>query len=305
MTATEFRSQFDADGRYHNGDGTTDVTFATRGGSRYPGRMVFKDGLCVRAEVDRGVEWANPDGSPLHGVRFLLDFGGLPLLAVAVGHGRISYLDEWMRRSTKLDFLTNFRIARNLFVHPQVEADSPAVDTSALAGTLARSAIWLTPKSVAGFNAADFSSDLGPEELGELQSAVNDFLAVARNVPPDEPATGEQFTAAAVAFRRMLNILTPYLPLPDESKQVEGVLRGVSDRFPTWVVNWDYELGTDAEGRGAVWVNVYADERSVPWSQLGRAAAELADTVHGALGAAGIDRWPYVRMMTAREHKAG
>jgi len=56
----------------------------------------------------------------------------------------------------KQEFLENFSVARNLFFHPQVEADSQDIDTGAVAQLLARAAIWLTPKSVKGFNAADF-----------------------------------------------------------------------------------------------------------------------------------------------------
>jgi hypothetical protein len=48
------------------------------------------------------------------------------------------------------------------------------------------------------------------------------------------------------AFARMLAILQPYLPTPREGEQVEEALKGVD--FPPWVVNWDYELGSDEDG---------------------------------------------------------
>jgi hypothetical protein len=171
-----------------------------------------------------------------------------------------------------------------------------------MARTLARAAIWLTPKSVAGFNAADFP-ELGLDRQRELQSAVQDFLAVARQVPADKPATDEQYGNASVAFLKLLDILGPYLPLPDEAKKVEAALRSVD--FPTWVVNWDYELGSDSDGAAAVWVNVFADEQTVPRQHLGRAASELTTKVRQAFSASGVDRWPYIRMKTSFEHKAG
>ena len=96
---------------------------------------------------------------------------------------------------------------------------------------------------------------------------MQSFKAVADQVPSDRPATKEQYGNASVAFARILEILKPYLPIPDEGRQVEVALRNVE--FPSWVVNWDYELDSDSDGVAAVWVNVFADERTVPNAQLG------------------------------------
>jgi hypothetical protein len=204
--------------------------------------------------------------------------------------------------STRREFLDNIRSARNLFAHPRVQADSASIDTAGIASGIALAAIWLTPKSVTAFNAADFP-DLGPDRQRELQSAVQDFLAVARDVPANKPATEMQYGNGSVAFRRILEILEPYLPLADEAKKVEEALAGVD--FPPWVVNWDYQLGSDSEGGAAVWVDVFADEQTVPMAQVGRAASELTGKVRQALSDSGVNRWPYIRMKTALEHKAG
>ncbi len=74
----------------------------------------------------------------------------------------------------KQDFLANIRIARNLFGHPRVETDSPGLNGPHIADVLARAAIWLTPKSVQGFDSNDFP-ELGPITLGELAAAIRDF----------------------------------------------------------------------------------------------------------------------------------
>jgi len=92
----------------------------------------------------------------------------------------------------KQEFLSNFRIARNLFAHQHVQADDARIDPQAMERLLARAAIWLTPKSVKAFNVADFA-ELGPDQQSELKNAVQEFLAVANKVPPNEPATPEQF----------------------------------------------------------------------------------------------------------------
>jgi hypothetical protein len=201
----------------------------------------------------------------------------------------------------KQDFLTNFRIARNLFVHPRVEGDSPTADPQVTEQRLARAAIWLTPKSVAGFNAADFQ-ELGVDRQRELQDAVREFLAVANQVPADQRATVPQYRNAAVAFARMLAILEPYLAMPEEGHRVAQALQGIE--LPPWVVNWDYELGSDDEGKPAVWINLFADQSSGSPKEYGRLALQMTQTIRRALLANSVRRWPYIRVRTAAEQKA-
>ena len=200
----------------------------------------------------------------------------------------------------KQEFLSNFRIARNLFAHPHVQTDSSPMDPQGLERKLARSAIWLTPKSVRGFTADDFP-ELGIDRQRELQAAVREFLEVANEVPPNEPATPDQFGKAKVAFGKMLAILQPYLPTPQEGQQVEEVLKRVD--VPPWVVNWDYELGSDDDESPAVWVTFFADQDSAPRREFGRFASEVTEKIQQALSAVGSNRWPYIRLRTAVEHK--
>ena len=158
----------------------------------------------------------------------------------------------------KQEFLGNFRIARNLFIHPQVQTDDPQLDPPTIERAL-RAAIWLTPNSVRGFHADDFS-ELGLDRQRGLQAAVREFLEIAKEVPPTESPTPEQFGNAKGAFAKMLAILQPYLPTPQEGEQVEEALKRVD--FPPWVVNWDYELGSDEDESPALWVNLYVDQDS-------------------------------------------
>jgi hypothetical protein len=198
-------------------------------------------------------------------------------------------------------FLSNLRIARNLFDHPQIETASPPLDPHALEQKLARAAIWLTPRSVKGFNAAEFP-ELGPDRQRELETAVRDFLEVANQVPATKPATAEQYGNAAVAFRKMLDILNPYLPTADENKRVEKALRSVE--FPPWVVNWDYEMVLDAEESPILWVTLFADENAASPKEYAHDTTPLTRTIRQALTAAEVSRWPYIRVQTAAEHKS-
>ncbi|MGO9111375.1 MAG: hypothetical protein ACLP9L_19280 [Thermoguttaceae bacterium] len=199
---------------------------------------------------------------------------------------------------SKQEFLDNFRIARSLFAHPRVQTDSPTLDPQALEKMMARAAIWLTPKSVKGFNADDFP-ELGLDRQRELRAAISEFLHVAQQVPPTEQASQQQLSAAGAAFAKILPILEPYLP--EEGTNVEKALENVA--FPASVANWDYELGSDEDGVPAVWVNLYVDEASAPRRELVRLAPQMTTNIRRALLAEGISRWPYVRVRTAVEHK--
>src|SRR5260370_4500270 len=99
----------------------------------------------------------------------------------------------------KQDFLSNLGSARNLFVHPRQGGNGSSLDPQATAQRLARAAIWLAPKSVAGFNAADFP-ELGLDRQRALQGAVREFLAGANPGPPGQAATGGQSRPSAVSF---------------------------------------------------------------------------------------------------------
>ena len=96
-------------------------------------------------------------------------------------------------------------------------------------------------------------------------------------------------------------ILEPYLASPDEGRRVEAALRTVT--FPDWIINWDYQLGSDPEGEPTLRVEIFADESTAPMARLGSTTLELTDQVRQALDAARIERSPYIRVKTAFEHK--
>jgi hypothetical protein len=202
---------------------------------------------------------------------------------------------------SKQSFLLNFRTARNLFFHPRVETIPTGGDPNQLEKMIAKAAIWLTPKSVADFDPDDFS-ELGPAVLGELEKAVRDFLQIARQVPPANAASSQQLQEATAAFLRLLGILEPYLAGRDEAKALEEVIDRLP--FPPWAVNWDYEFGSDESGSPVVWINVFVDESAAPRNEFARFASQLSVSIRHALSALGINRWPYVRIRSAIEHKS-
>ena len=56
----DFKSKFDEEGRFRNRDGTQSVVFAMKGGGRFPGKLQFSNGLCVRAEMEGGGDLGAP-----------------------------------------------------------------------------------------------------------------------------------------------------------------------------------------------------------------------------------------------------
>ena len=116
------------------------------------------------------------------------------------------------------DFLSNFRVARNLFVHPRLDGSGPNLDPQTTAERLARAAIWLTPKSVAGFNAADFP-ELGFDRKKALEDAKGNQNAptvVAAKAAADS-ARQALITAEATAKTAYDRILSSIKPLYDRT----------------------------------------------------------------------------------------
>jgi hypothetical protein len=202
--------------------------------------------------------------------------------------------------SSRRDFLENVRVARNLFVHGRATSDSRRLDPAASTQAIIRAAIWLTPKVVESFNEEDFA-ELGPARQRALGEAVREFESVSRQVPANEPASGAQLGQAGGALLRIYEILDSYLPAHDEELQIQNALAKLE--YPSWVRNWDFEPGSNEDGEPSVWVTLYADEGTVPPELLGKRATEMIPKIRAALRAAGVRRWPYLRVWTAREYQ--
>jgi hypothetical protein len=195
----------------------------------------------------------------------------------------------------KQEFLDNFRAARNLFVH------NASLDPESQEHRIARGALWLVPKSVAGFDVDDFR-ELGPDRQQELADGVREFLAVAKQVTPSDTATADQLTEARAAFGKIAAILAPYLPTHPEVTRTEEAVQTVE--IPDWVANWEFELTSDWQGEPAVLFTFYVDEQTAPRKQLSRLSSDLTSKIHRALSAVGIDRWPFPRVRTVFEYKS-
>lgn len=299
LAASTFFSQFDDLGRYKSGDGEVEVRFLTGSGSPYAGSLFFKNELLVKVEMEGASPWEYPDQSPIDGVKFLLRFDGGVARSIVVNEGRITHKMDESTALSREKFMDHFRVARNLFVHSMRENHLLSIDPSSVVNVSARGALWLTPRSVEGFDPV-FFPELGDSERDSLKSAVHQFEAVASQVPAEKPPTTEQLGEAVVSFSRIVEILNPYFPTMEESEKIQRALRTV--RFPDWVVNWDFELGNSQDGEAAVWVSIFI-EGFVARSDYGRFGSQIIPTIRRALATEGVDRWPYLRMNTSLEYK--
>jgi hypothetical protein len=98
------------------------------------------------------------------------------------------------------EFILDLRRAARTERKPTVAADSGSIDTDAMTQVLQRAALWLNSKVVEKYDPSDFSW-LPGDQQDELRHAVDAFRTVAGTVPPDEPASDDQFRRGLVAFK--------------------------------------------------------------------------------------------------------
>lgn len=187
------------------------------------------------------------------------------------------------------------------FVLPSATVDSPKLDATRIEAMLRGAHIWLTPKSVEGYEESDFGF-LSVDERARLTQGVNDFVAVARQVPPDQPATDEQVQTALPAFRCVLEVLRP-----DKYGDVEALTIGkrieqhLAGNLPDWVNGLRFETGDDANGDPAIWIWVEVADAAAKADVFSKNTKQVREIIEKSLRKLGIQHWPYVRFRTSSE----
>ena len=110
-----------------------------------------------------------------------------------------------MPRPRREEFILDVRRSARTLQNPNVEADSDAVDTDAIAKILHRAALWLTPKVVEHYDPDDFA-DEQTDQQNRLRLAVEEFRKLARQIPPDQPATVDHFMEGAERLRELIKV---------------------------------------------------------------------------------------------------
>jgi hypothetical protein len=103
-------------------------------------------------------------------------------------------------------FIDNLRVASRLLRSPIVESGRGLKSDADIASTLHSADLWLTPKSVEGFQAADFR-DLPETQQQKLKSEIASFLDIAKKVPANKPASKSQSSQARKHLEQVIRIV--------------------------------------------------------------------------------------------------
>ncbi len=123
------------------------------------------------------------------------------------------------------------------FLLPVVAADNHYLNPDDLAKQLDRAAIWVTPKSVEGYDPCDFV-DLPPLQQQELREAVEGFREIARKVPKDGPPTAAQLQEAKPLFLAIVRSVQDLVK--EEWVRAVGELITAAERAAEHV-GWDFK----------------------------------------------------------------
>src|SRR5260370_464813 len=104
------------------------------------------------------------------------------------------------------EFIDSLRLAFRDLSGWRVSSGQGAQTDAYLAKTLHYADLWLTPKSVEGFDPADFL-DWPKHEREKLTKEVESFRAIAEQVPANKPATNAQSKQARKHLERELQIV--------------------------------------------------------------------------------------------------
>ena len=119
------------------------------------------------------------------------------------------------------EFIQNLRLAAGL-ISPKVQTTGTELDAGSTSARLARAALWLTPKAVEGFDPDEFN-DLHEAERKELKNSVTAFRALAEAIPPQSPATDEQYRSGLDLLQRIFSIVRKLI-LDEWSSSVEQLI---------------------------------------------------------------------------------
>jgi hypothetical protein len=107
-------------------------------------------------------------------------------------------------------FIDSLRLASRMLTPPIVSSVQGAQTNAYLASKLHAADFWLTPKSVEGFDPADFA-DWPKNEREELSREVAAFLAIAKEVPANKAVTKAQSNQARKHLERAIQTVRKHL----------------------------------------------------------------------------------------------
>lgn len=191
------------------------------------------------------------------------------------------------------DFWASIRTAASLH-SPTVAADTPEA-VAAWERILRQARLWLTPRSVEGYDPVDFSF-LDEGEQTRLRDGVERFRAAAGQVAADAAPTERQAKEGDAAFRAILALLRPHRFRDAESFRTQILLdRALQGGLPPWVTAVACETGTDLGGDPAIWIWVDVTDEATRRGKVEKEGQAIHDRIESAYHRIGGRRWPYIR----------
>lgn len=188
-------------------------------------------------------------------------------------------------------FWRNLRTAAGLFGPLAETADA---DAARLERALRGPALWLTPRSVNGFDVRDFDF-LEPAQQEALGASVEKFRAVANQVSPKKPASASQKKEAGQAFLEILKILKPDQFIEADAFRIQTLLeRELQGKLPSWVKGITCETGTDTGDDPAVWIWLHVTDEATDRGLVAKHAIGILEEAQSAFDRIGSHRWPYI-----------
>jgi hypothetical protein len=186
---------------------------------------------------------------------------------------------------------------------PTVTVDSPRLESTKIEAMLRSADLWLTGKSVEGFNEADFLF-LPDSERKALKDDVEAFSEVASHVPPAAPTTGQQRDAARPPFQRIIERLEFDRYLDAEAYRIgKQVERAILDRRPAELLSLRFQTSVDNTGDPAIRIWAYIKDDVMQSPEFSEKTSRIRRLLESASRAIAPERWPYVRFRTDVEQR--
>lgn len=135
-------------------------------------------------------------------------------------------------------FIDSLRLASRSLPPPRVSGQGEQLDDY-LARSVHHADLWLSRKSVEGFDSSDFNDWPGKDQK-ELAKEVAAFLEIAAAVSSDKPATKAQSTEARKHLERVLEIVRKHLVSDWIGAQREMIAEAVAGAIEQgWYVKED------------------------------------------------------------------
>jgi len=107
-------------------------------------------------------------------------------------------------------FIDSLRLASRMLILPAVSSEQGEQTDTYIASKLHAADFWLTPKSVEGFDPADFV-DWPAKKQEELKKEIKAFLEIAEEIPANKPATKAQSNQASKHLKQVIQLVRDQL----------------------------------------------------------------------------------------------